>query len=96
METVGKTNPATKLELTPAQRTAIFNAVRRSDKKITAPAELKPSVGAEAPASMELHVLPDQALLEAPAAKAFKYTMVQNQVVLVDPTNMRVVDVIGE
>jgi hypothetical protein len=31
-----------------------------------------------------------------PAAKTVKYTMVQNQVVLVDPTTMRVVDVIPQ
>ena len=30
-----------------------------------------------------------------PAAKIYKYTMVDNKVVLVDPTRMRVADVIG-
>ena len=43
---------------------------------------------------MELYILPDNALMAAPAAKGFKYTVVQKQVVLVDPINMRVVDVI--
>jgi hypothetical protein len=33
-------------------------------------------------------------LSQAPEVRALKYTMVQNQIVLVDPTNMRVVDVI--
>jgi hypothetical protein len=33
-------------------------------------------------------------LSQAPEVGALRYTMVQNQVVLVDPTNMRVVDVI--
>jgi hypothetical protein len=31
----------------------------------------------------------------APAAKLFKYTMVDDKVVVVDPTKMRIVDVIG-
>ncbi len=95
-ETVGSTNPAMRLELNPAQRTAILNAVRQENKKVSVPAELNPSVGREVPASMELYVLPDHALMQAPAAKGFKYTVVQNRVVLVDPTNMRVVDVIGD
>jgi hypothetical protein len=38
--------------------------------------------------------LPDAALAAVPDAKIVKYTTVQNQIVLVDPTTMRVVDVI--
>jgi hypothetical protein len=40
-------------------------------------------------------MLPDDVLAANPAAKFYKYTMVQDQVVLVDPTHMRVIDVIG-
>jgi uncharacterized protein DUF1236 len=46
------------------------------------------------PPSIELYALPIAAVSQAPKARALKYTLVQNQVVLVDPTNMRVVDVI--
>jgi hypothetical protein len=38
--------------------------------------------------------LPEGALAEAPAARPYRYTMVANQVVLVDPASMRVVEVI--
>jgi hypothetical protein len=38
--------------------------------------------------------LPIAALAQAPEVRNLKYTMVQNQVVLVDPLQMRVVDVI--
>jgi hypothetical protein len=44
---------------------------------------------------IELYMLPDEAVAGVPAAKLYKYTMVEGKVVLVDPTNMRVVDVIG-
>jgi hypothetical protein len=84
------------MELSPAQRQAILDAVRQENKNIRAPAELKASVGADVPPSMELYALPDRALMEAPAAKGFRYTVVQKRVVLVDPTQMRVVDVIGD
>ena len=33
---------------------------------------------------------------EVPAAKRVKYTVVKNQLVLVDPTTMRVVDIIPQ
>jgi hypothetical protein len=41
-------------------------------------------------------VLPDRALATVPEARSVKYTVVQKQIVLVDPTTMRVVDVISQ
>ena len=44
---------------------------------------------------IELYSLPDETLADNPAAKLYEYTMVKNEVVVVDPTKMRVVDKIG-
>jgi hypothetical protein len=85
---------AQKLELTPAQRTAIYDAVRK-DKSKVAPSRFSTALGAEVPPMIELYALPDDILADNPAAKFYKYTMVQDQVVLVDPTNMHVRAVIG-
>jgi hypothetical protein len=41
-------------------------------------------------------MLPDATLAQIPAAKLYKYTLVNDQVVLVDPTTMRVVDILQE
>jgi hypothetical protein len=82
------------LELTPAQRSAIYDAVRK-DKSKVAPSRFSTAVGAEVPAMIELYMLPDDILVQNPAAKFYKYTVVQDRVVLVDPTNMRIVAVIG-
>ena len=38
---------------------------------------------------IELYTLPDDALAAVPAAKLYKYTVVENKVVVVDPTKMR-------
>jgi hypothetical protein len=83
-----------KFELTPAQRSAIYDAVRK-DKSKVAPSRFSTDVGAEVPAMIELYVLPDDILAQNPTTKFYKYTMVQDRVVLVDPTNMRIVAVIG-
>jgi hypothetical protein len=40
--------------------------------------------------------LPANVVSEVPAAKMYKYTVSQNQVVLVDPTNMKVVEIIKQ
>jgi hypothetical protein len=52
------------------------------------------TVGGQVPPATELYFLPDNAIAAAPEAKAIKYTVAKNRVVLVDPTTMRVVDVI--
>jgi uncharacterized protein DUF1236 len=83
-----------KLILSPAQRTAIYDQVSK-DKSKAAPKSFSPVVGGDVPAMIELYTLPDEAVTGVPAAKLYKYTMVENKVVLVDPTKMRVVDVIG-
>jgi hypothetical protein len=82
-----------KLLLTREQRAAIYREVSK-DKSKSAPSEFSPVVGADVPPMIELYALPDDALAQIPAAKLYKYTMVQNKVVLVDPTRMRVIDVI--
>ena len=98
--TIGAAPPAIKpSELTPSQRTAILHAVQlavqKERKTIRPPTQgVELSVGAQVPPSMELYMLPDHILIEAPATKALKYTLLDNKVVLVDPTNLRIVDVI--
>jgi hypothetical protein len=82
------------LELTPAQRSAIYQSVSK-DRSKTARTGFPAVVGADVPPMLELYTLPDQTLADNPTAKLFRYTMVQDEVVIVDPTKMRVVDVIG-
>jgi hypothetical protein len=86
---------STQWQLTTAQKSAILTAVRK-DSKSASPVNFVVAVGAPVPPSIELYMLPDVAFAEIPVAKLVKYTTVQNQVVLVDPTTMRVVDVIRE
>jgi hypothetical protein len=82
-----------QIQLDAAQRAAIITAVR--DVRIAPPGHsFNISIGAQVPPSIELNYLPVAVLSQAPEARALKYTLVQNQVVLVDPTNMRIVDVI--
>ena len=87
-------SPSLKFQLTNAQRATIANAVRRDGGKPASRVGFAASVGAAVPPQIELYILPDAALAAVPDAKIVKYTMVQNQIVLVDPTTMRVVDVI--
>jgi hypothetical protein len=91
-------NPSAQLALTPMQKSAIFEAMRATDPQSSAPsiAPRTVAVGAQLPPSIELRVLPDAALAQAPETKLLQYTVVDSQVVLVDPTTMRVVDIIRQ
>ena len=85
---------APKLALTPAQRNAIYQEVHKDTSKV-APSRFATNVGADVPPMIELYALPDDILANNPETKLYKFTKVDDQVVLVDPTNMRVIAVIG-
>ena len=93
-EVVSPNGVAPKLELTAAQRSAIYQAVSQ-DKGKVAPSRFPTTVGGEVPPMIELYMLPDDILANNPVTKLYKFTRVEDRVVLVDPTNMRVVAVIG-
>jgi Protein of unknown function (DUF1236) len=93
-EAVSEQGVASKLALTPAQRSAIYQEVQTDTSKV-APSRFAAHVGAEVPPMIELYMLPDDILANSPETKLYKFTKVDDQVVLVDPTRMRVIAVIG-
>jgi hypothetical protein len=95
--TTGRGDPTSApLRLSETQKSAIADAVRRANKTVEPPPSFVVQVGAPVPPAIELHMLPDDVLASVPAVKTVKYTVVKNQLVLVDPTTMRVVDVIPQ
>ena len=87
----------TELQLTAQQRTSIYESVSKQKVSRTPPpANLHVAVGGDLPASMELYDLPPNIAADIPATKLYKYTLVQSQVVIVDPTKMKVVDIIRQ
>jgi len=93
-EEVSERGVAPKLALTPAQRIAIYQEVHKDTSKV-APSRFATHVGAEVPPMIELYTLPDDILANNPETKLYKFTKVDDQIVLVDPTKMRVIAVIG-
>jgi hypothetical protein len=92
----GAVAPAAQIQLTPAQKTAISDAIKQEGKQATTTTRNVPTTpGAPVPPAIQLQMLPDRALAIVPEAKGVQYTIVETKVVLVDPTTMRVVDVIS-
>jgi hypothetical protein len=91
---VNEQGVAQKLALTASQRSAIYQEVH-TDKSKVAPSRFAAQVGAEVPPMIELYMLPDDILANNPETKLYKFTKVDDAIVLVDPTRMRVIAVIG-
>ncbi|MGA8615046.1 MAG: hypothetical protein WB760_25880 [Xanthobacteraceae bacterium] len=82
-----------KLALSQAQRSAIYNAAVRQ-KVPTSSRGITAVVGTPVLPSVPLFDLPSAANIEAAEIKFLKYAMVEDNVVVVDPIRMRVIDVI--
>lgn len=84
---------APPLALTPAQRSAIYNSVKRQ-RVHAAAAGIAASVDAPVAPSLALRDLPGVPALGGGEGGFLKYAMVEGDVVVVDPIRMRVVEVI--
>jgi Protein of unknown function (DUF1236) len=86
--TVVTTEP---LELTPVQRRTIYRTIVRER---VAPAEppIEYHVGARVPGGVRLYSVPQEVAVEVPAIRSYKYMVVNNRVVLVDPATSQVVE----
>jgi len=84
-----------KLVLTTSQKRAIYTAVIK-DKSKSTPTPFEVSIGAAVPPAIELYELPTETAERNHTANLYKYILVQEQVVVVDPTKMRIVDVIHQ
>jgi hypothetical protein len=93
-ETVGPDGTiAQKLQFSPVERSAILNSaaaqrVHGANRGVTA------AIGAPVPPTLPLRDLPDQAAVGAEGGPVLKYAMMEDEIVVVDPIRMRVVDVI--
>jgi hypothetical protein len=93
-QTGGITEPSTALRLTAQQRAEIYEAVGKNKLRTPPPPDIPVTVGAQIPPVTELYALPESVTAEVPSAKFYRYTVAQNRVIIVDPINLKVIDVI--
>jgi hypothetical protein len=91
-------NPAAApdLKLSSAQKQTIYLSISNLKKRETAPPTFRAAVGAIVPPSVNLQPLPKTVVELAPVVGGYEYAMVANQVLLVDPKNRQVVEVITQ
>ncbi|MEI9803224.1 MAG: DUF1236 domain-containing protein [Pseudolabrys sp.] len=78
------------LELSPVQRQTVYRSIVR-ERVVPAQPTVAYRVGTRVPESTQLYPVPETVGVEVPAIKPYKYLMVNNRVVLVDPTTSEVV-----
>jgi len=58
------------------------------------PADFNTTVGAALPSSINTHPLPKKAARDVPAARSYRYAMTQDKVLLVNPSDDKIADVV--
>ena len=86
--TVVTTEP---LQLTPVQRRMVYRTIVR-DRVVPAEPTIEYRVGDRVPDRVRLYSVPQEVAVEVPAIRSYKYMVVNNRVVLVDPVTSQVVD----
>jgi hypothetical protein len=83
-----------RVELSPAQRTTIYRSVTRERVRAAPPAGVQVTLGARVPRSIELYDIPTTIVEEVPTIGRYRYMVVNDEVVLVDPATSEVVEII--
>jgi Protein of unknown function (DUF1236) len=84
-----------RVELTPAQRTTIYRTVTRERVRAAEPS-FAVRLGARVPQAVELQEIPTAVVEEVPSVRRYRYMVVNNEVVLVDPTTSEVIEIIRQ
>ena len=79
------------LQLTPVQRQTIYRTIVRERVRPAQPT-IEYRVGMRVPPTAQVYTVPEAVAVEVPAIKTYKYMMVNNRVVLIDPATSEVVD----
>jgi Protein of unknown function (DUF1236) len=90
--TVVTTEP---LQLTPVQRRTIYRTIVR-ERVTPARPTVEYRVGTRVPESVQLYAVPQDVAVEVPAIRSYKYMVVNDRVVLIDPATSEVVDELAE
>ena len=85
--TVVTTEP---LQLTPVQRQTIYRMIVR-ERVAPARPTVEYRVGTRMPESVRLYSVPQEVAVEVPAIRSYKYMVVNDHVVLIDPATSEVV-----
>jgi hypothetical protein len=83
------------LSLTTQQEKTALNDIGKHASTQNAPSDFKASVGTVVPKTVSLRQIPTRAANQVPALKPYDYAMFKNQLLIVNPSDKKIVDVIS-
>ena len=82
------------LSLSGDQQKSIWKDISSHATNETAPSGFNAAVGTQVPKNLSTHPMPRQAARDVPAAKPYRYAMTQDKVVIVNPSDRKIADVV--
>ncbi|MGF6306117.1 hypothetical protein ABIB82_000463 [Bradyrhizobium sp. i1.8.4] len=84
------------LQLTDAQQKSIWNDVSRHAANQTAPSGFDAAVGAAVPSAVSTYPLPRQARRDVPAVRPYRYAMMQDKLLIVNPSDHKIAQIVSK
>lgn len=84
------------LNLSGNQQASIWKDVSRHAANQTAPQDFNVQVGAAVPPSISTYPLPRRAARDVPAVRPYRYAMTQDRVLIVNPSDHKIADVVNK
>lgn len=81
--------------MTPAQQRTAWKDISRQGTIQNARSDFTASVGAVLPSDITPHELPAEAAAHVPGLKPYDYALLQNRVLIVNPDDKKIVEVIN-
>ena len=92
----GMSGASDTLQLSDAQQKSIWNDVSHHAANQTPPTGFDATVGAAVPAAVSTYPLPRQARRDVPALRPYRYAMMQDKVLIVNPSDHKIADVVAK
>ena len=84
------------LALSATQQKQVWKDLSRHAANQTAPSGFNATVGAAIPSGISLYPLPRQAARDVPAVKPYRFAMLQDKIVIVNPSDKKIADVVAK
>jgi hypothetical protein len=85
----------TSLSLTRSQQRTAWRDISKEASRQSAPANFKASIGATVPADISLQAVPANVASRVSALKSYDYALLHDKLLIVNPSDKKVVDVIA-
>ena len=92
--TTGSTTADDHLNLTSTQRQELWQSLSKQAAKESVPAGFTAKVGEAVPSSIKLQPLPTNLSSQIPGVKSYDYALLQDELLIVDSSSKKIVDII--